>query len=59
MLALRLGYTVAVMAVVIWLSSSGKPFGGLVIVPLVAVWLRHAAETGRLRDFVGRLAGTS
>jgi hypothetical protein len=48
MIALRLLYTVAVMSVVIWLLRSGNPIGGLFIVPAAAVWLRRAAESGRL-----------
>jgi Flp pilus assembly protein TadB len=58
MLALRAGFTLAVMVVAIWLASNGQPFGGLVIVPLIAVWIRNAAETGRLQKLAERLAGT-
>ena len=58
-LALRFGFTIAVMAVVIWLASNGQPVGGLVIVPLAAVRLRHAAEAGRLQRFAGRFASSS
>jgi hypothetical protein len=59
MLALRAAFTLSVMVVVLWLASHGQPFGGLVIVPLAAVWIRHAAETGRLQKFANRLARTS
>jgi hypothetical protein len=45
---LRLFYTAAVMVLVIWLLETGRPLGGLLIVPAAAVWLRHAAESGRL-----------
>jgi hypothetical protein len=48
MIVLRLSYTAAVMLVVIWLLRTGNPFGGLLVVPAVAVWLRHEAESGRL-----------
>jgi Flp pilus assembly protein TadB len=58
-LALRIGFTVVVMAVVIWLLSTGNPVGGLLIVPALAVWVRRAAESGRLTRFAGRLARSS
>jgi hypothetical protein len=48
LLGLRLIYTAAVMALVIWLLSTGRPLGGLLIVPLLAVWVRRTAESGRL-----------
>ena len=51
---MRLAYTIAVMATVVALAGSGQPLGGLVIVPLVAVWLRRMAESGRLAAFVRR-----
>jgi hypothetical protein len=57
--ALRIGFTIAVMALVVWLLAAGMPLGGLVIVPLLAVWLRHAAESGRLTRLVRRLRGAS
>jgi len=57
MLALRVAFTVAATAVCLWLLSTGKPLGGLVIVPALAVWIRRAAETGRLTRFARRLAG--
>jgi hypothetical protein len=47
-MALRIAFTVAAMAVVVWLLATGNPLGGLVIVPAIAVWIRRAAETGRL-----------
>jgi hypothetical protein len=47
MLALRLAYTAAVMTLVIWLLKHGNPIGGLVIVPALAVWIRHQAESRR------------
>jgi len=56
-LALRLVYTVAVMALVVWLLRHGNPVGGLLLVPAAAVWLRREAESGRLTDSVRRLAG--
>ena len=36
MIALRLIYTAAVMAVVIWLLRSGNPVGGLLVAPAAA-----------------------
>jgi hypothetical protein len=58
-LALRIAFTVAATAVCLWLLATGKPLGGLVIVPALAVWLRHAAESGRLTRFAGRFARPS
>jgi hypothetical protein len=52
MLVLRFAFTLAVMALVIWLSSHGMAFAGLLIVPILAVWVRHAAESGRLLQLV-------
>jgi hypothetical protein len=49
MLALRIGFTVVATAVMILLLSTGNPLGGLVIVPIIAIWIRRAAESGRLR----------
>jgi hypothetical protein len=51
MLALRIAFTLVATAASIWLLATGKPLGGLLIVPAVAVWLRHAAESGRLTRF--------
>jgi hypothetical protein len=45
---LRLGYTALVMAGVVWLLRSGQPLGGLVLLPLLAIWLRRRAESGQL-----------
>jgi hypothetical protein len=43
-LGLRIGFTVAVMAIVVWLLATGRPLGGLLIVPLAAIWIRRLAE---------------
>jgi uncharacterized membrane protein len=51
MLALRLAYTAAVMVAVVWLLRAGNPLAGLLIVPILAVSLRQAAESGRLARF--------
>ena len=59
MLGLRIGFTVAVMAVAVWLLLTGRPLGGLLIVPLAAIWLRRAAESGRLTSFGRRFAKNS
>ena len=37
------------MAVVVTLLKTGNPVGGLLIVPVLAIWLRHEAESGSLR----------
>jgi hypothetical protein len=55
MIILRLVYTAAVMALVLWLASSGNPLGGLVVVPILAVWLRRSAESGRLNRYAKRI----
>ena len=49
MLGLRIAFTAAVMAVVVWLLLTGRPLGGLLIVPLLAIWLRRSAESGRFQ----------
>ena len=59
MLGLRIGFTVAVMAVVVWLLLTGKPLGALLIVPLLAIWIRRAAESGRLTRFSKHFAKPS
>jgi hypothetical protein len=53
-LLLRLGYTAVVMAGVVWLLRSGQPLGGLVLLPLLAVWLRRKAEAGELARILAR-----
>ncbi|MBA3365548.1 MAG: hypothetical protein H0U03_07170 [Actinobacteria bacterium] len=58
MLTLRLGFTAAVMALVVWLLGAGAPLGAVAVV-LVGVWLRQAAESGRLTRFAGRAAKPS
>jgi len=55
MLLVRIAFTAIVMVVVIWLLSTGKPVGGLVLVPLFAILLRRAAESGRLSRLVPRV----
>ena len=59
MLALRTAFTAAATAVCVWLMATGKPLGGLVIIPVLAVSLRHAAESGRLTRFARRFAKPS
>jgi hypothetical protein len=44
MLAMRIVFTVVVMAGVVWLLRTGSALGGLVILPIAAVWVRHWAE---------------
>lgn len=48
MIILRLAYTAVVMVIVVSLLRSGSPVGGLLIVPAAAIWIRRAAESGRL-----------
>ena len=57
MSVVRLLYTAAVMAVVIWLLRAGNPIGGLLLVPAAAVLLRREAESGRLAARVRRALG--
>jgi hypothetical protein len=45
------------MVVVIWLLRTGNPVGGLLVVPIAAVWLRREAESGRLAARVSRTHG--
>jgi Flp pilus assembly protein TadB len=59
MLALRVGFTAAVMALIVWLLLTGRPLGGLLIVPLLAIWVRRAIESGRLARFSNRFAKPS
>jgi hypothetical protein len=58
MLALRLLFTAVVTVGCVWLLSTGKPLGGLVMLPALAVWVRHAAESGHLTRFRRRLTIT-
>jgi hypothetical protein len=48
-LGARVAFTAVVMAIVVWLLANGRPFGGLLLVPLAAIWIRRAAESGRLK----------
>jgi hypothetical protein len=59
MLLLRLGFTAVATALCIWLLVTGNPLGGLIIVPAAAVWLRRAAESGRLTVLARRFAKPS
>ena len=52
----RVAYTAAVMVLVVWLLKTGRPLGGLMIVPAAAIWLRHQAESGRMMDRARRIA---
>jgi hypothetical protein len=54
MVLLRLAYTALVMVGVVWLLRSGQPLGGLVLLPLVAIWLRRKAESGEPARAVAR-----
>jgi hypothetical protein len=51
---LRLAYTAAVMVLVVWLLKTGRPLGGLLIAPAVAIWLRLEVESGRLMNRIRR-----
>jgi hypothetical protein len=52
-LALRLASTAAVLVLLVWLLRDGQPLA-LLFVPLAAIALRRAAETGRLHRLVVR-----
>jgi 5-methylcytosine-specific restriction endonuclease McrA len=41
------------------LLLTGRPLGGLLIVPLVAIWVRRAAESGRFTRFSKHFAKPS
>ena len=45
----RLVFTLVVVGITIWLLATGYPLGGLLIFPLLAVWVRHAVERARPR----------
>jgi ethanolamine transporter EutH len=51
---LRIGFTAAAMAGVVWLLLAGKPLGGLLVLPVLAIWLRRTAESGQLRRHLPR-----
>jgi hypothetical protein len=55
MLALRLAFTTAVMALVVWLLLAGR-VGEELFVVVLAVWLQRTAETGRIAALAGRIA---
>jgi hypothetical protein len=59
MLAIRIGFTIAAVAAMVWLLSMGHPVGGLIIVPILAIWIRRAAEAGRFSGLTGRFAKPS
>ena len=48
MLALRIVYTFAVLALLVWLLRSGLPLGAVLLVA-AAVWLRRSVEAARER----------
>jgi len=54
MLALRTAFALVVTGLVVWLLLAGMPLGALALA-LVAVALRHAAESGRLAGVANRL----
>ncbi len=58
-LALRVLFSLVVTAGCVWLLATGKPLGGLLILPALAVWVRHAAESGRLTHLARRFAKPS
>jgi len=43
----------------VWLLLTGRPLGGLLLVPLVAIWMRRSAESGRLTRYLKRRAESS
>jgi hypothetical protein len=58
MLALRAGFTVAVMALVVWLMLVGR-FPEAILVVVVTIWLRRTVESGRFARLAGSLAKSS
>ena len=44
-MALRLAFTLGAVAIMMWLLVTGHPLGGLVIVPLLAIWVRQRFES--------------
>jgi hypothetical protein len=56
MLGLRIAFTATAMVVMVWLLASGRPLGGLLLVPALAIWVRRAAESGRLLQFAQHIA---
>ena len=56
MLGLRIAFTATVMVIIVWLLVTGRPLGGLLIVPALAIWIRRAAESGRLTQLAQRVA---
>ena len=54
MLLVRIAFAAIVMVVVIWSLSTGKPLGGLVLVPLFAILLRRAAGQVVCRGLTAR-----
>jgi ethanolamine transporter EutH len=59
MLGLRIAFTAAVMAVCVWLLLTGRPLGGLLIIPVLAIWVRRRAESGRLTGLSRRFGKAS
>jgi hypothetical protein len=51
---LRLAYAAAAMGVIVVLLKTGKPLAGLFVVPMLAIWLRHKAESGELARIARR-----
>jgi len=56
--ASRVTFAAAVTAVVLWLLVEGLPLGAVVVV-LLGIWARRAAESGRLGSFATRLGRPS
>jgi hypothetical protein len=46
-------------AVMVWLLNTGNPVGGLIIVPILAIWMRRTAEAARFTSFARRFAKPS
>jgi hypothetical protein len=54
MLLLRLVFTVVTMAICIWLLATGRPLGGLLFVPIIAIWAWNYAESRGWLQFASR-----
>ena len=58
MLVLRAAWAIVVVALALWALSAGMPLGAVAVIT-VGVWLRRAAESGRLARYARRPAHSS
>jgi hypothetical protein len=57
MLVFHIAYKVVVFALKLWFLKPGRPLGRVVLVPVAGMWLRRAAESGRLGYFASKFLG--